>query len=120
MKSILKPGGKFLIKHKTLTLYLQHVILKTQNIFFLLKNSLYKGTKMAKTQELLDLIKGSLKRCAEPAMILGKLNNDLLTLRRESINSEYKLAYKHLSFPKIRHPKLTFVDYLQKSIKELT
>ena len=53
-------------------------------------------------------------------MILGKLNQDLLTLRRDSITPELNIAYKHLSFPQVEHPKLLFGDDLPRSIKEIT
>ena len=38
---------------------------------------------MAEPQDILDLIKSFLKRCADSAMILEKLNNYLLALRRQ-------------------------------------
>ena len=83
-------------------------------------DSLYKCTKLTDPQELLELVKASLKRCADSAMILGKLNQDLLTLRRDSITPELNIAYKHLSFPQGEHPKLLFGDDLPRSIKEIT
>ena len=68
-------------------------------------DSFYKGTKLTDTQELLELVKASLKKCADSAMILGKLNQDLLTLRKDSITPELNIAYKNLSFPQGEHPK---------------
>ena len=53
-------------------------------------------------------------------MILGKLNQDLFTLRRDSITPELNITYKHLSFPQGEHPKLLFGDDLPRSIKEIT
>ena len=53
-------------------------------------------------------------------MILGKLNRDLITLRRDSIIPELNIAYKHLSFPQGEHPKLLFGEDLPRSIKEIT
>ena len=46
-----------------------------------------------------SLVKDSLKKCADFAMILGKLNQDLLTLPRDSMNPELNKACKDLSFP---------------------
>ena len=68
----------------------------------------------------MELVKASLKKCADSAIILGKLNPDLLTLRRDSIAPELNIACKHLSFPQGGHPKLLFGDNLPKSIKEIT
>ena len=45
-------------------------------------------------------------------MILGKLNQNLLTLRRDGITSELNVAYKHLSFLQFEHPKLLFANDL--------
>ena len=83
-------------------------------------DSLYKGTKLTDPQELMELVKTSLKKCADTAKILGKLNQDLLTLRRDSITPELSIGYKHLSFPQGEHPKLLFGDDLPRSIKEIT
>ena len=87
-------------------------------MFFL--DSLYKGIKFTDPQELLELVKASIKKCADSAMILGKLNQDLLTLRRDSITPELNITYKHLSFLQGEHPKLLFGDDLSRSIKEIT
>ena len=78
------------------------------------------GTKLTDPQELLELVKASLKRCASSALILGKLNKDLLTLRRDTMTPELNIAYKHLSFPQGEHPKLLFGDDLPRSTKEIT
>ena len=61
-----------------------------------------------------------LKKCADSAMILGKFNQDLLRLRKDSITPELKTAYKHLSFPQGEHSKLLFGDDLLRSITEIT
>ena len=83
-------------------------------------DSLYKGTKLTDTKEPLELAKASLKKCADSAMILGKFNQDLLTLRKDSITPELNIAYKHLFFPQGEHPKLLFRDDLPRSIKKIT
>ena len=75
---------------------LQNLVLESINIISLLKDSLYISTKMEDLKELLDWIKGSFERCADSAMILGKLANGLLVLQIESITPELNLAYKHL------------------------
>ena len=75
--------------------------------------------KLTDPQELLELVKASLKKCADSAMILGKLNQDLFTMRRDSITPELNTVYKHLSFPQGQHPKLLFGENLPRSIKEI-
>ena len=76
--------------------------------------------KLTDTQELLELVKASLKKYADHAMILGKLNQDLLALRRDTVTPEPHIAHKHLSFPQGEHLKLLFGDDLPRSIKEIT
>ena len=79
---------------------------------------LYKGTNLTDPQDFLELVKASLKKHAD--VILGKLNQDFLTLHRDSITSELNIAYKHLYFPQGEHPKPLFADNLPKSVKEIT
>ena len=52
---------------------LQNLILKNQSIICFLLDSLYKGTKLTDPQELVKLVEVSLKKCADSAMIFGKL-----------------------------------------------
>ena len=61
-----------------------------------------------------------LRRCADPVMVLGKMNHYLLLLKRESITPELDMACKHFPFPQGEHPKLLFGNDLPKAIKELT
>ena len=89
------------------------LILKNQSIIcFLLK--------LTDREEPLELVKVSLKKCADSAMILGKLNQDLLTLCRGSVTPELNIAYRHLSFPQGEHSKLLFGDDLPRSFKKIT
>ena len=81
---------------------------------------LQKGTKLTDTQELLGLVKASFKKCAHSVMILGKLDQDFFTLRRDSITPELNMPYKHLSFPQREHSKLLFRDDVARSVKEIT
>ena len=75
-------------------------------------DSLCKGTNLTDPQELLELVKASLKKCSDSAMILRKLNKDLLALRRDNIIPEPHVAYKHLPFPQSEYPRLLFGDDL--------
>ena len=79
---------------------------------------LYKGTELTDPQDFLEIVKALLKKHAD--MILGKLNQDFLTLHRDRITSELNIAYKHLFFPQGEHSKPLFGDNLPKSIKEIT
>ena len=83
-------------------------------------DSLYKGTKLTDPQEFFELVKASSMKCADSAMILGKLNQDLFKLHRDSITPELNIAHKHLSFPQGEHAKLLFGDDLPRSIKKIT
>ena len=53
-------------------------------------------------------------------MILGKLNQDLLKLCKDSVTAELNIAYKDLFFPQDEHPKLLLGDDLPRSIKKIT
>ena len=53
-------------------------------------------------------------------MILGKLNQDLLILCKDSVTAELNIAYKDLFFPQDEHPKLLLGDDLPRSIKKIT
>ena len=63
----------------------QNLILKSQNLTCNLIDALHKATKVIDPKELEDIIKSSLKRCADSAIMLRNINHDLLSLRRESI-----------------------------------
>ena len=65
-------------------------------------------------------MKASLKKCAASALILWKLNQDLLTLRKDSITQELNIPYKYFSSPQDEHSKPLFRDNFSRSIKEIT
>ena len=56
---------------------LQNLILKSQNLTCNLIDALYKATKVTDPRKLQDIIKHSLRRCANPTMVLGKMNHHL-------------------------------------------
>ena len=68
----------------------------------------------------MELVKASLKKCAASALILWKLKQDLLTLRKDSVTQELNIAYKHFSSPQDEHSKPLFGDNFSRSIKEIT
>ena len=98
----------------------QNIILKNQSLTWNLIDVLYKATKVADPKKLQDIIKNSLKRCADSAMALGKINHYLPSLKRKSIIPDLDIVYKCLPFPQGEHPKLCLGDDLPKGIKELT
>ena len=52
--------------------------------------------------------------------IFGKINQDILNLRREKIAPELNQNYKQLTFKTEDHPKLLFGDDLPKTIKDIS
>ena len=63
--------------------------------------------------------KDSIRKCADAAVFLGKINQDILNLRREKIAPELNQNYKQLTFKTEDHPKLLFGDDLPKTIKDI-
>ena len=53
-------------------------------------------------------IKDSIRKCADAAVFLGKINQDILHLRREKIAPELNQDYKQLTF-KLKGAPKTFV-----------
>ena len=109
-------------KHSDIRLQnLQNMILKNQSINCFLLESLYKGTKLTDPLELLELVKASLKKCADSAMILGKRDQNLLTLRRDSITPELNIDTNIYLFHKASIPNYYLetisLDQLNKSQK---
>ena len=65
-------------------------------------------------------IKDSICKCADAAVLLGKINLDILNLRREKIAPELNQNYKQLTFKTEDYPKLLFGDDLPKTIKDIS
>ena len=62
-----------------------------------------------------NVFKISIKECAaDIAMILGNMNVDLLSGRREQIMAELNYSYKQLSFPQGDHPNFCLVETCQR------
>ena len=53
-------------------------------------------------------------------MLIGKLNYDLLTCRRELIIPEPKSSYRQPTFVQGDHPNLLFGDVLPKAINDIS
>ena len=81
-------------------------------------NELY-GARSSSREELIEINSKAIKKCADTAMLLGKLNYDLLACRRELIIPELNSSYRQLTFVQGDHPKLVFGDDLPKAIKDI-
>ena len=80
-------------------------------------NELY-GVRSSSREELIEINSKAIKKCVDTAMLLGKLNYDLLACRRELIIPELNSSYRQLTFVQGNHPKLLFGDDLRKDISE--
>ena len=60
--------------------------------------------------------KDSIRKCADAAVFLGKINQDILNLRREKIAPELNQNYKQLTFKTEDQPKRLFGDDLPKTV----
>ena len=63
---------------------LQDLILKSICIASTLASEVY-GARSSSREELIEINSKAIKKCADTTMLLGKLNYDLLTCRRELI-----------------------------------
>ena len=64
--------------------------------------------------------KDSIRKCADAAVFLGKINREILNSRREKIPSELSRNYKQLIFKTEDHPKLFWGDDFPKTIKNIS
>ena len=65
-------------------------------------------------------MKDSILKCADAAVFLREINQDILNLRREKIAPELNQNYKQLTFKTEDYPKLLFGDGLPKTIKDIS
>ena len=76
---------------------------------------IYTKIELKKMKKLKNqTIKDSICKCADAAVILGKINQDILNLRREKNAPELNQNYKQLTFKTEDYPKLFFGDDLTK------
>ena len=76
---------------------LQDLILKSICITSNLTNELY-GARSSSREELIETNSKAIKKCADTAMLLRKLNYDLLACRRVLIIPELNSSYRQLTF----------------------
>ena len=113
------------ISHQTKSadLKLQNMQALVQKSFAVIANmadDLYKNRTEKDEKVISQTIKDSIRKCADAAVFLGKINQDILNLRREKIAPELNQNYKQLTFKTEDHPKLLFGDGLPKTIKDIS
>ena len=113
------------ISHQTKSadLKLQNMQALVQKSFAVIANmadDLYKNRTEKDEKVISQTIKDSIRKCADAAVFLGKINQDILNLRREKIAPELNQNYKQLTFKTEDHPKLLFGDDLPKTIKDIS
>ena len=113
------------ISHQTKSadLKLQNMQALVQKSFAVITNmgdDLHKNRTEKDEKIISQTIKDSIRKCADAVVFLGKINQDILNLRREKIASELNQNYKQLAFKTEDHPKLLFGDDLPKTIKEIS
>ena len=98
---------------------MQSLLLKTMTILTVSTDTLYKGKNLDQAAKR-TLVKDTIRNCADMMMLLGKINFQLLSRRRECIGPELNFNFKALNFVPGDHPKLLFGDDLMKSVKDIT
>ena len=97
----LKFGEQFHIKLSQLMWKLQNMQALVQKSFAVIANmadDLYKNRTEKDEKVISQTIKDSIRKCADAAVFLGKINQDILNLRREKIAPELNQNYKQLTF----------------------
>ena len=83
-------------------------------------DDLYKNRTEKDEIVISQTIKDSIRKCADAAVFFGKVNQDILNLRREKVAPELNQNFKQLTFKTEDHPKLLFGDDLPKTIKDIS
>ena len=68
-------------------------------------DDLYKNRTEKDEKVISQTIKDSICKCADAAVFLGKINQDILNLRREKVAPELNQNYKELTFKTEDYPK---------------
>ena len=83
-------------------------------------DDLYKNRTEKDEKVISQTIKDSIRKCANAAVFLEKINQNILNLRREKISAKLNQNYKHLTLKTEDHLKLLFGDDLPKTIKDIS
>ena len=108
---------------KSANLKLQNMQALVQKSFAVIANmadDLYKNTTEKDEKVVGQRIKDTIRKCDDAAIFLGKINQDVLNLRREKTAPELNQNYKQLTFKTEDHPKLLFGDDLPKTNKDIS
>ena len=97
---------------------LQASVIKQMALATITANKLHKA-KLDSTKTMSEIIKLALKYCADSAMLLGQLNSDLLSRRREFILPELNVSYRKLSYDEKAYSKWLFGDNLPQALRTL-
>ena len=126
----LEPNKVNIENWRTISHQTKSADLKLQNMQALLQKSfavianmaddLYKNRTEKDEKVISQTIKDSICKCADAAVFLGKINQDILNLRREKIDHELNQNYKQLTFKTEDHPKQLFGDDLCKTINKIS
>ena len=81
----------------------------------LFKNGTEKDKKVVS-----KIIKDSIRKCADAAVFLGKIHQDILNLRREKIAPKLNQNYNQLTLKRDNQPKLLFGDDLPKTLQYIS
>ena len=98
---------------------MQALVQKSFAVIANMADDLYKNRTEKDKKVISQKIKDSIRKCADAAVLLGKINQNIVNLRREKIASELnqndqtKLKTKD-------HPKLLLGDDLPKTIKDIS
>ena len=96
-------------------LYLK-LVQKSFAVIANMADDLYKNRTEKDEKVISQTIKDSIRKCADAAVFLGKINQDILNLRREKIAPELNQNYKQLTFKTEDQPKRLFGDDLPKTV----
>ena len=99
---------------------MQTLVQKSFAVIANMAEELYKNRTEKYEKGISQTIKDSIRKCADTAVFLGTIIQDILNLRREKIALELNQNYKQLTFKTEDHPKLFFGDDLPKKIKEIS
>ena len=76
--------------------------------------------KMKAEKVVSQAIKDSIRKCADAAVFLEKIVQDVLNLRREKVAPKLNQKYKQLTFKTEDYAKLFWEDDLLKTIKDIS
>ena len=99
---------------------MQALLQKSFAVIANIADDLYKNRTEKDEKVISQTIKDSIRKCADAAVFLVKINQDILNLRREKIVPELNQNYKQLTLKTEDHPKLLLGDDLPKTITDIS